>query len=260
MLPEPAQYLLRIDDLCPTMAAGQWKELAALIEEFSLRPLLAIVPENRDPELRRSRPDPDFWSRMRELQKSGAAIGLHGYTHLCASRGAGLVRLSKWSEFAGVEASVQKNWIRRGIDRLRGEGLEPVVWAAPRHGFDRNTIRALREEGIEAISDGFARRPFVREGMVWIPQQHWAPTEHKRGVWTICLHPNTASREEIQRLRGFLGAHAERFSSVRQILAAGRPRALTVTERVYGAVSLQRIRCRRLRSRLLARTETLFRA
>ena len=51
MIPAPAEYLLRCDDLCPTTPRERWRRLEALIQEFSLQPILAVVPDNRDPEL-----------------------------------------------------------------------------------------------------------------------------------------------------------------------------------------------------------------
>jgi len=61
MILSPAQYLLRIDDLCPTVSAERWQQFQSLIEEFRLRPILAVVPDNQDPELKVSPPDPAFW-------------------------------------------------------------------------------------------------------------------------------------------------------------------------------------------------------
>ena len=165
MISSPAQYLLRIDDLCPTVSAERWQQLQSLIEEFRLQPILAVVPDNQDPELQVSPPDPAFWDRMRALEAAGAAIGLHGYRHLCVSRGRSLVDLHRISEFAGVPAATQRAWIGEGMRILRGHGLDPKIWVAPRHGFDANTLAALREEGILALSDGFARAPFLRSGI-----------------------------------------------------------------------------------------------
>ena len=56
----------------------------------------------------------------------------------------------------------QRERIREGLEILRGKGLHPKVFVAPRHGFDRTTLHALRKEGIRVISDGFARIPFTR--------------------------------------------------------------------------------------------------
>jgi predicted deacetylase len=242
MILSPAQYLLRIDDLCPTVSAERWQQFQSLIEEFRLHPILAVVPDNQDPELQVSQPDPAFWDCMRALEAAGAAVGLHGYRHLCASRGRGLVDLHCVSEFAGVPAATQRSWIGEGIRILRGHGLDPNVWIAPRHGFDRNTLAALREEGILFLSDGFARVPFLQGGLTWIPQQLWAPVEKKRGLWTVCVHPNTARDAEIAALRGFLDVHAAQFTSLDRVIFRFDPATLTVAARIQAVCALRRLK------------------
>jgi predicted deacetylase len=242
MIPSPAQYLLRIDDLCPTVSAQRWRLFESLIEEFYLHPILAIVPDNQDPELRVSPPEPDFWDRMRALRAAGAAIGLHGHHHLCVSRGRSLFDLHRISEFAGVPAETQRAWIGEGVRILRGHGLDPDIWIAPRHGFDANTLAALREEGILVLSDGFARAPFLRCGFSWIPQQLWAPVEKGRGLWTICVHPNTATDEEIAALRSFFAVHAAQFTSLDRVLFRFQPATLTLAERIQAVCALRRFK------------------
>jgi predicted deacetylase len=235
-----ARYLLRIDDLCPAVSAERWLGLQSLIEEFSLKPILAVVPDNRDPELEASPPDPAFWARMRALEAAGATIGLHGYRHLCVHRGRSLVDLHRTTEFAGVPADTQREWIREGLGILRRHGLNPTIWVAPRHGFDTGTLAALRGEGISMVSDGFTRVPFVRDDMTWIPQQLWSPQEKSRGLWTICIHPNTAGNAEINALRGFLAARATQFTSVDNALRDFRPEILPLTERFHAVWALRR--------------------
>jgi hypothetical protein len=100
-LPAKAHYLLRFDDLCPTMDRRRWLRFLPVLKRFRLHPILAIVPDNQDPELKRDTPDPTFWAQMREWQASGATIALHGYQHLCLARGRSLVNLHSQSEFAG---------------------------------------------------------------------------------------------------------------------------------------------------------------
>ena len=63
MIPTPAQYLLRFDDLCPTMRRSRWEQYRNLIEEFGVRPILAVVPDNRDKDLDGSPADPEFWAQ-----------------------------------------------------------------------------------------------------------------------------------------------------------------------------------------------------
>ena len=247
----PARYLLRVDDLCPTMPRAPWDRLQSLIEEFRLRPILAVIPDNQDPELAIEPPDPAFWTRMRTLQAAGAAIGLHGFRHLCAVRERSLLPFHRATEFAGVPEETQRLWIRAGLDILRAHGLDPRLWVAPRHGFDRATLHALREEGIGILSDGLARMPFVRGGLTWLPQQLWAPVEKPCGLWTILLHANTASETLIGELEAFLRRHAQQCTSVGQILAECPPRDITFPERLYETAALLRLRQRQLRKRLL---------
>ncbi len=250
MIPQPAQYLLRFDDLCPTYSRERWRRFTPLLAEFGIRPILAIVPDNRDPALDWSPPDPAFWDEMRSLEGSGSAIGLHGLQHLCLSRGRGLVPLHRETEFAGVAEETQRVWVREGLAILRGHGLNPAIWVAPRHGFDRATLRVLRGEGIGLVSDGFTRRPFIRDGLTWIPQQLWAPEAKKSGLWTICLHANTAPDSLVKQLRRFLQDRAQQFTSVERIAAGSGPAPLTFAGRMQAQAALLRVRVRTGLSRL----------
>ena len=249
MVPKPAQYLLRFDDLCPTVSQRRWQRLHQLIEEFGIQPILGIIPDNRDTNLEISEPDLEFWDRMRALEARGATVALHGYQHRCASWGRSLLPLHRRSEFAGVPAAAQREWIHMGLEILRGHGLKPRLWIAPRHGFDWATLEALRSEGVTALSDGFARVPLVRGGIIWIPQQIWEPVEKTKGLWTICVHPNTASNELIDQLRVFLREHTAQFTSVNRVLADFDPSPVGITELVYERVSLWRTRFSRYRKR-----------
>ncbi|MGA8043618.1 MAG: DUF2334 domain-containing protein [Terracidiphilus sp.] len=211
-----ARYLLRFDDLCPTMSRAGWERFEELLTEFGVRPILAVVPDNQDSGLKLDDPDPEFWQRMRAMKACGATIALHGYQHLCSSPGRSILSLHRYSEFAGVGEATQLAWIQQGISILQGHGLHPELFAAPRHGFDAATLRALRTAGMDTLSDGFGTRPFLCEGMTWIPQQLWRPIAKDSGIWTICLHSNTASDADVQALRDFLQEHASQFISVRE--------------------------------------------
>lgn len=213
-----AQYLLRIDDLTPSMNAPAWPALCALIRRHHLQPILGLVPDNHDPALGLDAPDPQFWPALRALEDSGATIGLHGYRHLCSARGFGLVPLHRSNEFVGVPEATQSEWIAAGLQILRGHGLDPAIWVAPRHGSDRATLRALRQHGIATISDGFAARPYRHLDCTWIPQQLWQPLEKTHGLWTICLHPSTLTPAQIAELGAFVAAHSAQFTSVPRVL------------------------------------------
>jgi predicted deacetylase len=249
MISTPAQYLLRLDDLCPTLDPRGWQMFRDLIAEFHIRPILAVVPDNQDEELKRSPLDPAFWTEMREMEAVGATIAIHGYRHLCASRGKSLLGLHQMSEFAGVDFEIQRRWVRASRQILCERGLNPRLWIAPRHGFDLNTLRALREEGLSYISDGFARVPSIRDGVMWIPQQLWSPVRKTTGLWTICIHPCTAQMPEVDQLRAFFMSHSAQFTSFDRVAGEFEGRALGFGERIYQRLALGRVQMRHKRVR-----------
>jgi predicted deacetylase len=240
MIPRPAQYLLRFDDLCPTIAYDRWQRCLPMIEEFDLKPILAVIFDNQDKGLNLSPPDPQFWSRMRAMEAAGATIALHGYSHICSSKSPSLLKLHHHSEFAGVEEDTQRQWIREGLGILRGQGLSPRIFVAPRHGFDQATLRALRKEGLQFISDGFARVPYNRGGITWIPQQLWGPVKKSRGVWTICFHSNFTHAAQVAELHAFIRQNAAQFTSLDRVLAEYPPGRLGPIERLHEAWELRR--------------------
>jgi predicted deacetylase len=232
------------------MRQTQWSRLVPVMHELGIKPILAVVPDNQDPDLQLMPPNPNFWEEMRALQASGATIALHGFQHVCTSVGKSLVPFHRRSEFAGADEHTQRQWIRAGLTILRDHGLDPKLWIAPRHGFDLSTLRALQAEGIKTLSDGLTRIPFRRGGVTWIPQQLWGPIEKPRGLWTICTHCNSARIEEVDALIAFMRRNARSFTSVDRVLAEFEVKELDAKERVYEKLTMLRIQLSRLKKRL----------
>lgn len=249
MIPKPAQYLLRFDDLCPTIKPVGWERCVKLIEEFEIRPILAIVPENRDPHLENSLADPEFWATLRTMESAGSTAAVHGYRHLCHSLGNSMLKLHPETEFAGVDFATQKRWIREGFRILEDQGLHPRLWVAPRHGFDRNTLQALRSVGVDHISDGFARFPHRCHGLTWIPQQLWGPVQKSKGLWTICIHPHSIEVSDFEALRRFLENHRDQVTSFDRVVREFEPKRLGLWETIFYRITLARIQLRFRRSR-----------
>jgi hypothetical protein len=112
-------------------------------------------------------------------------------------------------------------------------------------------LRALKAEGIKTLSDGLTRIPFRREGVTWIPQQLWGPVEKRRGLWTICMHCNSAKGVEVDALVAFMRRNARSFTSVDRVLSEFDMRELDAGERVYERLTLLRIQASRLKKHLL---------
>lgn len=239
-----AQYLLRFDDLCPTMNHAKWTRWEQLVEFHGIKPLIAVVPDNRDRQLSNCPPDPNFWLHIRALQTRGWTIAIHGYQHDCVVVGRSLVPIHRRSEFAGLGSDLQLRKLQTGVEILRSHGLEPTVWVAPRHGFDANTVEALKTVGIRIISDGLSAYPHVRQGAFWIPQQLWKGEPRHFGVWTICVHANETGETQFQRLEHFIRKYREKFATVDDVIATYAGRRRTFVDRAYECYYLSGIRLR----------------
>ena len=195
-----AQFLLRFDDICPTMNWGVWNEVVEILRQNSAAPLLAIVPDNLDPHLRVDDPQPDFWDRAREWQSWGWSVALHGYQHRYVTESKGIVGRRALSEFAGLTILEQRRKLECGCNIFKREHIIPSVWVAPGHTFDWNTCSLLPEFGIKIISDGFFLYPHRQnDGILWIPQQLWSLRSVPEGVWTVCYHINTWTASDIRK-------------------------------------------------------------
>ena len=179
-----------------------WDALEPLLIEQGVRPILGVVPDNRDPKLMVTPPASDFWDRVRGWQARGWTIGLHGYQHRYVNAEPGILRLNRQSEFAGLSYGEQYEKLRLGLAIFSSEGVRADVWIAPAHSFDWVTVSALNALGIRLISDGFAFSPYHDlQGTTWVPQQFASMRAMPLGVWTFCCHPNRLSREGFLKFK-----------------------------------------------------------
>lgn len=207
-----AEYVIRLDDACPTMDRDRWSAVEALLMERGVNPVAAVVPANGDPGLIRGPCDEQFWQRAQGWAAAGWLIAMHGYSHTLRHSAGGILPGRRKSEFVGLLLEEQQHRIRDGIRILRDRNITPQAWVAPAHGMDMNTLQALRTESdIRLISDSFGRRPVTRWGFSWIPQQLWRPRSMPGGLWTICLHPNEMTRADVAALSSFIDSHRDAF-------------------------------------------------
>ncbi len=200
--PKTAKYLIRFDDICPTMNWAVWSEIEAVLTENRLKPILAVVPDNQDPVLRVDAPKEDFWERARQWQARGWTLALHGFQHKYTARRPGIITIEKLTEFAGFPAVDQEEKIRSGVEVFEREGIRPQVWIAPNDSFDGTTVSLLPRFGIRIICDGFFRVPFVcRRKMVWVPQQLYGFRPAPAGIWTVGYHCNHWTTSDVERFR-----------------------------------------------------------
>jgi predicted deacetylase len=249
-------YLFRIDDITPGMDWNRFWALMQLFQRHAVKPLLGVVPDNRDPNLERCSRYPRFWETLRGLVESDAVdIAQHGYQHTLVHRpnasilGPSVGIRKEVSEFAGDPFYDQEFRIREGRRILQQHGISTSYWMAPNHSYDPTTLRALRHNGFTAVSDGVALFPFEHDGLVFVPQTSWRPRWMPLGVHTICLHTNEITPHHVKELRVFLRRpfHITRFSAVanRKVLSPAHAAANHSYQLAYKALwAVRRARSR----------------
>ena len=156
-----------------------------------IKPIVAVIPDNKDPKMFIENENPRFWERVRSWQAKGWTIGLHGYQHIYVSRQSGILGLSRKSEFSGLSCDEQARKLDAGLAKFASERVKPDLWIAPSHSFDEVTLGLLRERGINSLSDGYFAYPGKDgRGSFWLPQQLWRLRKIPIGIWTICYHHN----------------------------------------------------------------------
>ncbi len=241
-----ARYLLRFDDICPTMNWGIWKLIEQILCQSEISPILAVIPDNQDRALMAAAAIDDFWSEVRKWQARGWTIGLHGYQHLYVTREAGIVGIAKKSEFAGLSEQEQEDKLQRAIGIFRKEGVTPEVWVAPSHSFDRATVTALKRIGIRTISDGLTVSPHIdADGMLWIPQQLWKFRRRPFGVWTVCLHLNSWAPKDVDRFRDDVQQYSPAIIDVPTVVNSSKSNGSRALDAIYGAAHLAALSIRR---------------
>jgi len=220
------RFILRFDDICPTMNWRTWRQLEGTLYDLNIKPLMAVVPDNRDRDLMVSAPVvDDFWNNVRSWQARGWTIGLHGYQHRYLTQTAGMYGRMPRSEFAGLPYEIQEIKLRNAIRIFSEQRVSPQVWVAPAHSFDATTVAILSKLGVRIISDGYAIYPYQdAEGVTWIPQQFGKFRKLPFGVWTICCHLNDWTNGETERFRQDLAKYRDHFTAVTEVVESFRER------------------------------------
>ena len=199
-----AKYIIRLDDACPTSDLKKWMAIEEILDEYNVSPIVAVIPANRDETLIHQSPNPDFWDMVKRWEKKGWSIAMHGYQHLfhVVDRKRLMFPYYDRSEFGGLSIDKQKTKLRCSLKIFRKNNIEPKLWVAPAHSFDTDTLQALADETqINIVSDGISFFSYYEKGFYFIPQQLWTIKKKMFGIWTVCLHPDNMTDEDIEEFR-----------------------------------------------------------
>jgi predicted deacetylase len=214
-----AQYIIRLDDANPWMDHKKWGKIETMLDNYSIKPIVAIIPDCDDTTLMIDSLDKNFWDKVSRWKDKEWTMALHGYNHVYITNRSGLVPINKKSEFASLPIEKQLEKISVGYGIFLKNKIIPKVFVAPAHSFDTNTLKAIAQKtDIKVISDGLAIKPYTFLGFEWIPQQLWKFRKMPFGTWTICLHPNTMTDTDFNKLEHDLNIFSNRFISFENII------------------------------------------
>ena len=209
-------YLLRLDDASQYMNKTNWQKMEQLLDQYSIKPIVGVIPINRDKELLKYGVVEEFWELAKNWQTKGWTIALHGCTHVYETEDGGINPVNMRSEFAGLSLDRQKEKIQIGYSVLTEHDIHPEIFYAPSHTFDLNTLTALKEEtDIRIISDTVANDVYYENGFFFIPQQSGSVRKLPFKTVTFCYHPNTMKGIDFDVLENFLKQYRDRFGVVR---------------------------------------------
>jgi predicted deacetylase len=228
-------YLVRFDDICPTMDWRVWDRIERILVAQQIKPLLAVVPDNQDPHLVVGPPLPDFWRRVHDWQGRGWAIALHGFQHRYVNENAGMLKITRRSEFAGLSRDEQEFKLRAGVKKFTEQGIVAKAWIAPSHSFDRVTVELLPQVGLRVISDGLSVLPFAsKNGVTWVPQQMWERFQPRaRGVWTVCCHHNNWNEARLEHFCQQVIDFRQNITTLDEVVSRWPARVPDVRDRLH---------------------------
>ena len=213
---------VRLDDVTSRMDYERFNRIRQILDRAGIRPLIGVVPFLKDENLMKEEENADFPKLLKELEQQGWQIALHGYNHLYTEKKAGIFPLNGFSEFAGVPYERQNRMVAEGKEKLENLGVKPVAFMAPGHSFDKNTLRALEENGITRLTDGFGKSPYIRGKITFYPisKKRSECVSKKPGYSTYVIHADTMSDSEMDAFEKLISNNRDCFISFDEYLDA----------------------------------------
>lgn len=231
------RFLIRLDDACPTMYKDNWDRIEEILDRYSIKPIVGVIPDCEDRSVGfNNQVDEFFWDKVKAWENKGWEIALHGLHHTYHDMPKGIksfqLNIEPFTEFVGIDLERQEMMIQSGIDILKEHGICPTCFFAPAHTFDINTVKACKKTNeIEYISDGYALRPYKKVGMIFIPAVFDTPHKMPFGLFTFVFHPSRMTEKSFTNLVNFLEQNYQYVTTVESVLG----------ERMHGQGLLGRI-------------------
>ena len=219
---------IRIDDVTPGMDAGKMIRFAEMLDRYNIKPLIGIIPDNKDssPEVVADRSDDENQTSIdfgwiKERLERGWIAAQHGCYHVYTTKNGGLFPLNAYSEFAGLAFEDQNRLISYGKHVLEENGIKTNIFMAPAHSYDKNTIRALKNNSFEFVTDGFGSLPYSMGGLTFLPISFLRSRELKsdrEGFTTFVVHTGMMEESDFSEYEEMFEKYRERFTDYSEFL------------------------------------------
>lgn len=232
-----AKYLIRIDDICNGFNLKNFLKIKKILIKYKINPILAVIANNKDQKLIYKKKEKDylFWRRIYFLQsKLNWTIGIHGYNHVYENINSGILKLNNYSEFAGLSLKKQNKKIIQAINIFKKNKIFPKLFIAPAHSFDLNTLKVLKKNKLDFISDGFFIHPgHDKNHLFWIPQQLWKFKKKFIGVWTVNYHINDWKKKDFSLFEKDLKKFSTNIISFDEVILKYKNRHISNIDKLY---------------------------
>ena len=217
---ENTGILIRLDDIAENMNWDLMEKSELLFEKYEIKPVLGVIPNNKDKELLSHPKADDFWQKLRNWKDKGWEISMHGYTHVYDknTNKKDYFKYGGDSEFCGHSLTTQMSRIESGLKKFRDEKIQIRSFFAPNHTYDNNTFAALKNLGINEIIDGYGLMPYTENQIKFVPQLFYKVFALPFGIQTTQIHLNYWKQKEFDDFERFVDNNYKKIITYNQAL------------------------------------------
>ena len=208
--------LIRFDDIAPNMNWKMMDKCERLLNEYKIKPVVGVIPNNQDRELLSYEKRDKFWQIIKQWQNMNWAVAMHGYTHVYDSetQKKDYFRYGGKSEFYGHTLQEQLSRLNKGKKIFDQNNIKVNTFFAPNHTYDLNTFNALKKAGLYRIIDGYGLSPFVKNDINFLPQLFYKLIFIPVGIQSTQLHINYWNENDFIKFENFVKKHHSKIIDI----------------------------------------------
>ena len=218
--------LLRMDDISENMNWSLMDKCEKLFDKYKIKPLLGIIPINKDPELLKYPYNSKFWERVTDWKNKGWEITMHGFNHLYTQKSNNKKDIFNYggnSEFYGLKYSEQLSKIQSGLSEFSKRNIKVRSFFAPNHIYDKNTLKALKESGIKIIIDGYGLFPYFKDQILFVPQLFYKEIILPFGIQSTQMHINYWKEKDFVNFENLINKIYKKVITLDYIINISNP-------------------------------------